>query len=331
MVFFLAQPCWSSELIYRPKSDPRSGSATVVTSNGKPYVTRHELDQANSIYYYNVALQNQARYRTFLRSWVGERLLEAAALKQNISVEELLKKEAPPDPVTDGVITQFLAERDRLGSKITDAERKFLEDERRLIARSRYVEKLWREAKIEINLPEPEYPQVLVSEGNTSPVLGIADGPVNLIEFCAFTSVPCRETWKTLRELVQKYGWRLRIVHRDFPLANAPASMTAAIAARCAQRQGKFWPYHDYLYEHQDKLDDASLKDYAKQLALDTAKFDECFDKKQTAKEIEYDIWEGRRVQLPSLPGLFANSVYIPAGTPAQTLKQFIEAQMGSQ
>jgi len=329
MFFLLAMPAFAADLIYRPKSDARAGTAIVATSDGKPLVNRHEMSQENAILYYNLAMDIWRRERAWTRGYIEQQLLEAQAAKRKVTVEELLNKEAPPAPVTEGIIAQFLAERDRPGDKLTDKERKFLEDERKLIARREYIDKLWKEGKIEINLPEPEYPQVIVSEGNTSPVLGIQDGPVNLIEFCAFTSAPCKETWKTLRELVQKYGWRLRIVHRDYPLPNAPASRSAAIAARCAHRQGKFWPYHDYLYEHQDKLDDASLKDYAKQLGLNVGKFDQCFDKKETEQEVEADLWEGQRIRLPALPGLFANSIYIPVASP-EKLKQFIEAQMGS-
>jgi protein-disulfide isomerase len=289
-----------------------------------------EMTAANSIFYYNTAVELRRRQLAWLVSYIEQRLLESRAGGQRITVEELLNREAAPEPVTEGIIAQFLSERGRPGAKLTDQERKFLEDERKGIARRKYIDKLYADAKIQLNIPEPEFPQVLVSEGNTSPVLGIADGPVNLIEFCAFTSVPCKETWKTLRELVKKHGWRVRIVHRDYPLPNAPASMSAAIAGRCAHRQGKFWPYHDYLYDHQDKLDEGSLKDYAKQLGLDVAKFNQCFDKKETAQEIEVDVWEGKRVQLTSLPSLFANTIYIPPGLPPEKLKELIETHLGT-
>ncbi|MGH7845299.1 MAG: DsbA family protein, partial [Candidatus Binatia bacterium] len=309
--FSLAQSAWAADLIYRPRSNPRDGNATVATADGKPLVRAQEINAAHSIQYYNLARELRSRQMTWLRGYIEERLLEGQAAKNKMTVEELLKKEAPPAPVTDGIIAQFLSERGRPGDKLTDQERKFLEEERRLVARREYIEKLWKEAKVEINLPEPEYPQVIVSEGNTSPVLGIEDGPVNIVEFCAFTSAPCRNAWKTLRDLVKQHGWRVRIVHRDYPLPNAPQSMTAAIAGRCAHRQGKFWPYHDMLYDNQEKLDDESLKTYAKDLKLDMAKFNQCFDKKETAQEIEWDVWEGKRVRLPALPALFANTIYI--------------------
>src|SRR3989344_4272297 len=79
----------------------------------------------------------------------------------------------------------------------------------------------------------------------------------------------------------KKYG-RVKFVYRDFPFLG-PESIRSAEAGWCAEEQGKFWEYHDYLYGHQKgenkgAFSDTFLKSFAKNLGLDTSAFDACLD-----------------------------------------------------
>ncbi len=327
-VLLLAAPAWSAEFIYQARTTPKRTDMVVATSDGRSLVTMTDVNQSLSILYYNTAQEIHKRQLAWLRAFIEDQLLASQAQKRGVTVAELLKTDVKPTPVTDGIVAQFLAERGRPGGKLTAQEREFLEKERWLVAHREYLDRLWQQAKIAINLPEPERPQVIVNEGNSSFVLGFEYAPVTIIEFCAFTSPQCRDLWNTLRQLVKQYGYRVRLVHRDYPLLGDPTSLMAAIAARCAQRQGRFWPYHDLLYANQVKLDIAVLKGYAKEVGLDAKTFDQCLDKRETAQEIEMDLYEGKRVGLTGLPSLFINTIYVPGALPVEELKKVIEVEL---
>src|SRR5260221_6782781 len=111
------------------------------------------------------------------------------------------------------------------------------------------------------------------------PSLGPQSAPVTLVEYGDFACPTCK-AWHqagVLKQVRAKYGDRLRFVWRDFPII-APESFKAAEAGQCANDQGKFWPYHDTLYDHAPALDVSDLKAYARAVGLDAATFDRCLD-----------------------------------------------------
>lgn len=91
-------------------------------------------------------------------------------------------------------------------------------------------------------------------------------------------------SWAPFMPTIKEYAktGEVQFVYRDFPFLG-PESFQASEAARCAEDQGKFWEYHDYLYAHQDgenegAFSDANLKSFAKTINLDSSSFDQCLD-----------------------------------------------------
>jgi protein-disulfide isomerase len=91
-------------------------------------------------------------------------------------------------------------------------------------------------------------------------------------------------SWAPFMPIIKEYAktGEIQFVYRDFPFLG-PESFQASEAARCAEDQGKFWEYHDYLYSHQDgenkgAFSDANLKSFAKAINLDSSNFDQCLD-----------------------------------------------------
>ena len=79
------------------------------------------------------------------------------------------------------------------------------------------------------------------------------------------------------RKLLTKYKGKVRWTVRDYPLPfHKRAKPAAAIAARCAQDQGKYWEMYNKLFDNQRKLSDADLTSYAKAIGLDMAKYNAC-------------------------------------------------------
>ncbi len=101
-------------------------------------------------------------------------------------------------------------------------------------------------------------------------VLGDPDAPVTVLEYGDYECPYCAAAAPVLRRLVAESDGGVRLVFRNFPIADRhPYALTAALAAEAAGRQGAFWPMHEVLFARQDRLDDASLRAYAEELGLD--------------------------------------------------------------
>jgi protein-disulfide isomerase len=101
-------------------------------------------------------------------------------------------------------------------------------------------------------------------------VFGSADAPVTVLEYGDFECPYCAAAFPVLRDLVEESGGQVRLVWRNFPIADShPYALTAALAAEAAGAQGAFWPMHDLLLSRQDRLDDVALSAYAAELGID--------------------------------------------------------------
>jgi protein-disulfide isomerase len=105
-------------------------------------------------------------------------------------------------------------------------------------------------------------------------------------------------------ELRKKYidSGKVKFIVRDFPLDGHPDAMPAAMAARCAGDQGKFWPMHDALFAGPDKLLPKSLIDQAEALKLDVAAFRSCVDTGKHKPEIQSDVQTALSLQIMATP-----------------------------
>lgn len=300
-VVALASAAWAAELIYRPVTPAEHVSTNVATMGGQPALTLRDLNDGFAVPYYEAMVELHRRQLAWIRTQVTTQLVALAASARNQSAEQFLEAEvlaATTDP------------------------------RQRDAARAEYMEKVWRDANVTIDLPAPAPPRLFVSEFSKGPVTGghLGDAPISVIEFCSFTSAECREGWKRLRDAMKQFGSRLRIAHRDYPARGDGTALTAAIAARCAHRQGSFWSYQDLLYENQGRVGDpVALKAFARTLGLATGVFDQCLDRRETAEEVGWDIQEAERVSVMRMPTLFVNGVYIGGVLPTSELVALLQ------
>jgi protein-disulfide isomerase len=100
-------------------------------------------------------------------------------------------------------------------------------------------------------------------------VLGDPAAPVTVLEYGDYECPYCAAAAPVLRRLVEESDGGVRLVFRNFPIADRhPHALTAALAAEAAGAQGGFWPMHEKIFARQDRLDDASLRSYAEELGL---------------------------------------------------------------
>jgi protein-disulfide isomerase len=105
-------------------------------------------------------------------------------------------------------------------------------------------------------------------------VLGPQHAPVTLVEYGDFECPNCKQAEGAVKLLLARFDQRVRFVFRHFPLEEVhPHALLAAEVAECAAAQGKFWPMHDLLFAHQNRLTLTNLHDLASGLGLDMARY----------------------------------------------------------
>lgn len=136
---------------------------------------------------------------------------------------------------------------------------------------------------------------------------GPDDAKVSIVEFSDFECPACRAAEATLRGLLDAHKTDVRFSFKHFPLSIHEWARPAALAAECAGRQGKFWPYHDMLYDHQndwtnDKADQF-FERYATDVKLDVPAWKACLS---TASEaVKADMKDGQDAFINATPTFF--------------------------
>ena len=111
------------------------------------------------------------------------------------------------------------------------------------------------------------------TDAELPPALGPAGAKVVVLVFSDFQCPVCRRTADATQQIAEEFPGDVRVEFWQHPLASHGNAENAAVASLAAQRQGKFWEYHDEVFRNQSSIDPASLARYADQVGLDAARF----------------------------------------------------------
>jgi len=251
-----------------------------------------------------------------VQSFLGRRLLEQEAESNGITASELVAEKTGEEiTVTyQDVEDWYGRNRSRLGGRdleeLSSEIRQFLIETERTKLLDEYVAELEEKEGVVRYL---EAPRANLNNENAA-VLGSDKAPITLVEFSDFECPYCSVFMRTLYEVRDHYGDKVRIVFRHFPLsihANAPK---AAEASFCAQDQDQFWKMHDLMFSEQRRLSVPDLKEKAGQLGLDQAAFDSCLDSGRYTERVFQDMVEGQTFGVEGTPGSFINGIPVPGG-----------------
>lgn len=110
----------------------------------------------------------------------------------------------------------------------------------------------------------------------TDHIKGNKRAKVTLVEYSDFQCPYCGAFYPTLKRIENEYADKIRIVYRHYPLSFHPESEPAAEASECAAEQGKFWEFHDGVFENQQRIGSALYTEVAGKLGLSMSKFNDC-------------------------------------------------------
>lgn len=169
-------------------------------------------------------------------------------------------------------------------------------------------------------------------------ILGDSKAPVTIVEFgdyqCPFCGRFFSQTESQIKKDYVQIG-KVKMVYRDFAFLG-PESKTAALAAQCAGEQGKYWAFHDRLFEievadgveHNGNLSVSLMKSLAKELGLNQNQFNACLDSGKYNTEIEKDYNDGVAAGVAGTPATFVNGKLVEGAQPYSVFKDLIEAAL---
>lgn len=142
-------------------------------------------------------------------------------------------------------------------------------------------------------------------------VRGPVSAPVKLIEYSDFECPSCRVAQATLRDFFANYPGKIQLTFKHFPLTSHQWSIYAHQAAECMNRQGKFWPYQDKLYDKQTEWSPSNvppveiLARYAAEQGADMDRFGKCMADVAVTRAIYAEKEEGNQRQVSATPTFF--------------------------
>jgi len=307
----------------------QGATETVATIGGEPITLAEVDDKAAAALMKARQEMFDARSQT-LQALINERLVEAEAKAAGVETDDFLKQKIDDkiEPVLDADIDAFYAQNQARMRGPLDAMRDqirgYLESQRKQSLMKELIDGLRAKADVKVMLSPPRI-QVAAAD---SPRAGSADAPIQIIEFSDFQCPYCTRGAETLDQVKEKYGDKVSVVFRHFPLSFHTEAHKGAQASECANDQGKFWEYHDKLFANQKSMFDADLKRYAAELSLDQTAFDACLDSGKYKDKVDRDLEEGTAAGMSGTPGFFINGRFINGAQPLEVFVEIIDAEL---
>jgi protein-disulfide isomerase len=179
---------------------------------------------------------------------------------------------------------------------------------------------------------DPKHEVLKAITTRNQPATGPASAPVTLVEFADLECPTCARLQEFLeKDLLPKYGDKVRVIFKEFPLPSHDWSMTAAIASQCAYQNdpGNFVAYRSLIFKNQSSINATNARDMllnlAAQAGIDSLKLAACVDSKASLARVEQNMHEGQRVGVVSTPTTYINGVPVVGAGPAENFYNAID------
>jgi protein-disulfide isomerase/uncharacterized membrane protein/peroxiredoxin len=166
--------------------------------------------------------------------------------------------------------------------------------------------------------------------------LGNPDADITIVKYADFQCAYCRMLSNSFKTVMAKYGDRVRLVMRHFPMNvkcnrsmkgfdKHPVACETAWAAHCAGEQGLFWKMHDLMYDNQPSLNVQTVDDYAAEAGADMDRFRSCLEAESTHAAVARDLETAFRAGIYGTPRTYINARLVTGSASASILEYYIE------
>ena len=161
------------------------------------------------------------------------------------------------------------------------------------------------------------------------PSIGPENAKVTIIEAGCFECPYTRQAVPVVKQILSHYGDNMRFVYKDFPMSSThPGAQEAAEASHCAHEQGKYWEYHDLLFENQGKTNFEDFVRFAETLGVSTSQFSECLASHKYKAKVDSDFREAFGIGVYGTPTFFVNNHVLVGPKTFNEFKQIIDSEL---
>ena len=291
------------QFVFKPAPDQRTAAKIL----GQP-VTFEELNSGIKASLFSLEERMHRMKMDRLKAIIVERLVQNDPRSKNISRDEYFSKHISKGvKISKGEIEKFITEKKIPKQHINDHMRErikhYLENEKKTKALDNWIAAKTSGKPVEVYFSRPSPPVFNISTSG-APSMGPPTAPVTLVEFSDFECPYCSKAAVTVNKLKKKYGKKLRVIFKNFPLPKHNRARLASEASLCVHEQNpkKFWPMHDKIFSDQTKMTKEDLIAHAKSLKLDMDNFKKCIDSRRYRDQVDKDIEDGKKVEVSSTP-----------------------------
>jgi protein-disulfide isomerase len=296
---------------------------------GDRAITLQEVDAEANLT--QVRQQEYEVRKQALERMLVERLLEKEAAARGIEPEDLLQREVADkvaDPTDAEVAGFYEKNKARYGSQTLEQATPQiaiqLRAQKLAEAQRAYHRGLRQKHGVKVLL---EPPRVEVAVGDDA-ARGPARAPVTIVAFSDYQCPYCSRAEVTIDEVLKRYGDKVRLVYRHYPLRFHNNAEHAAMAAECAGEQGKFWDMHKAMFSNQQKLSPADLVATAAGLGLDKDAFKSCLDSGKHRPGVQKDFEDGQSYGVTGTPTFFINGIPIVGARGLDSFVEIIDSEL---
>ena len=164
------------------------------------------------------------------------------------------------------------------------------------------------------------------SEEGGSPSQGPENAAIKLVEYGDFHCPFCSRVAPTVDRLMKEYSGKIHRVWKHYPLPFHKGADQTHLASECAHEQGKFWEFHNFAFQHPEKINSPDfINAVPQELGLDGTKFKACMDSQKYADKIQRDIQQGAKDGVQGTPATFINGHLLSGAVPYEMFKAAIE------
>lgn len=309
-------------------------SNDVVASVGGEKITEKEFLKGIEADLYEAELKVYEIKFARLQSMLLEKFMSKDPNKKNLSNDEYLAKYIAKEiKISDKDIQKFIADRqipkEQINPEITGKIKEYLEMEQKKVSVDKWLAEQVNKAQVEVYIQKPKRPVFDVNIAD-APAKGSADAKVTIVEYSDFQCPFCSKATKTIAEVEKKYGSKVRVVFKNFPLPFHNQARLAAEAGACAYSmdQKAFWKMHDAMFADQTKLGREDLLATAKKIGLKEEEFKSCLDAHKFASKVDADLKEGQDLAIKSTPTFFINGKLLSGAQPVEAFSEVIDEEL---
>lgn len=314
-------------------SSVSTGTNDVVAVVDGVEITDQELTIAAKDQLHKIEGQIYQIKRSVLDNLVEQKMLEVAAKKAGVSVDDYLKSEVDAK-VTEPSEADLKEMYEARKNKDTPAFEVVKPQIVAYIKRTRQAqieqdmyEKIRKDSNVVIKL---EPPRVKIDISG-QPSMGPESAPVTLIEVSDYQCPFCKRIQPTLDQVMQTYQGKIRRVFLDFPLSFHADSPKAHEAAHCAGEQDKYFEMYHRIFGNQASIKVPDLKKYAQEINLDMSKFEQCLDSGKFTAQVQKNMSIGAASGVSGTPAFFINGVMLSGAQPFSSFKEVIDNELAAQ